>query len=131
MTPERILRLWEADHPRAVQAMRKAGALERELQSADDIAAEAYGDALESGLNPDQAWELERAAVRDLPTAWRAGGPSPGSELSAATVPALSARTWREPRSRAEAATEAKVLGEQTVANINRKQALQAKSPAM
>ena len=64
---ESILMMWEAEYPSEVSAMRDAGVLHENLVAAEDIAGDVYGQAIESGMNADQAWELEREAVRDLP----------------------------------------------------------------
>src|SRR5687768_7720858 len=58
--------MWKAEYPRQVRAMMSAGTLHDNLAAAEDMAGDVYADAIQSGMNPDQAWELEREAVRDL-----------------------------------------------------------------
>lgn len=67
LNTESILFMWRADYPRQVKAMEESGLLQENLKAAEDMAGDVFGDAIESGLNPDQAWELEREAVRELP----------------------------------------------------------------
>jgi uncharacterized protein YhaN len=64
---EKIRQHWQKFRPKMYQGLEKSGKLEAALKNADALTKEAYGQAIEQGLNPDQARELTREQWAYLP----------------------------------------------------------------
>lgn len=69
LTPEqeKIQVHWKRFRPKMYQGLEKSGKLEKALKNADELTKEAYGQAIEQGLAPDQARELTREQWAYLP----------------------------------------------------------------
>ena len=61
-----LLEQWKRSHPQAVKRLQRSGDLERSLNYHLEREAEVFGQAIEQGLNPDQAREIALQEL-DLP----------------------------------------------------------------
>ena len=63
-----LLKQWRESNPQLVKDLEKSGDLNQSLDAALNRELDVYAQAIEKGLNPDQARELAREEL-DLPTA--------------------------------------------------------------
>jgi hypothetical protein len=68
---KQLLKLWEETNPNLLKELRKSGNLEEALKHHLNREMDVYAEAIENGLNPDQARELAEEEL--LPPTFESG----------------------------------------------------------